>query len=101
RLIVLGYPRLFELTASCPSSGMSQYKRGLLNHGADTLDQVILTRAAAAGGTFVDVRPTFAGHGVCSSSPWIHGLTSPPSDSFHPTSTGYSEGYLPALLNIT
>ena len=98
RLIVLGYPRLFELTSSCFQSGMSLYKRGLVNHAADILNQVIHMRAATASATFVDVRPVFAGHGVCSSSPWIWGITSP--TPFHPNETGYSAGYLPALRQV-
>jgi lysophospholipase L1-like esterase len=101
RLVVLGYPRLFELTATCDQSGLDYYKRGLLNHAADILDQVIASRVAAAGSTFVDVRPVFSGHGVCSDSPWINAITSPTTDSFHPCATGYSSGYLAALLEVT
>lgn len=101
RLIVLGYPRLFELTASCDQSGVDYYKRGLLNHGADILDQVIASEAGAARSTFVDVRPVFSGHGVCSGDPWINAITSPITDSFHPCATGYSSGYLAALLEVT
>jgi lysophospholipase L1-like esterase len=101
RLLVLGYPRLFELTASCDQSGVDYYKRGLLNHGADILDQVIASEAGAARSTFVDVRPVFSGHGVCSGDPWINAITSPITDSFHPCATGYSSGYLAALLEVT
>jgi hypothetical protein len=101
RLLVLGYPRLFKLTASCNSSGMDYYKRGLLNHASDVLNQVILSRAGAAGATFVDVRPRFAEHGICSNAPWIEAITSPVGDSFHPNPQGYRNGYLPALLQVT
>ncbi len=101
RLIVLGYPDLFELTPSCDASGLDYYKRGLMNHGADLLNQVVSSRAAAAGATFADVRPTFSGHGVCSGSPFINGITSPITDSFHPSAAGYASGYLPALLQVT
>jgi lysophospholipase L1-like esterase len=101
RLIVLGYPRLFELTPSCDASGLDLYKRGLINDGADTLDEVIKTQAVAARATFVDVRPDFSGHGVCSDSPFINGITSPITDSFHPSAVGYASGYLPALLKVT
>ncbi len=99
RLIVLGYPRLFELTASCDQSGLDYHKRGMLNHAADVLDQVTSIRTAIAGATFVDVRPVFSGHGICSTIPWIQGIASP--FAFHPNTTGYSSGYLAALLKVT
>jgi lysophospholipase L1-like esterase len=101
RLIVLGYPRLFELTSSCGLFGMDLTKRTVLDSGADTLAGVIAGRAGAAGATFVDVRPAFAGHGICSGSPWIHSTTFPVGDSYHPFPAGYGSGYLPALLAVT
>jgi lysophospholipase L1-like esterase len=100
-LIVLGYPDLFELTPSCGTSGLDYYKRGLMNHASDLLNQVIGTRAGADAATFADVRPAFSGHGVCSDSPFINGITSPLTDSFHPNPAGYAKGYLPALLKVT
>ncbi|WP_213453953.1 SGNH/GDSL hydrolase family protein [Rhizomonospora bruguierae] len=97
RLVVLGYPRLFETgSAGCGLLGMSVAKRQALNTGADTLATVIRSRAAAAGATFVDVRSIFAGHGVCGSSPWINGITAL-TGAFHPNATGQRSGYLAAL----
>jgi lysophospholipase L1-like esterase len=98
-VVVLGYPRLFdETTAACGVGGMSLAKRRVLNDGADDLDDIIRGRAQAAGFTYADVRSRFDGHGVCSSSPWINGLTIiPPTNSFHPNAFGYASGYLPAL----
>jgi lysophospholipase L1-like esterase len=101
RLVVLGYPRLFELTPTCGLLGMSLHKRTTLDQGADALTTVIAGRAAAAGATFVDVRGAFAGHGICASSAWINGLTLPVTDSFHPKVSGYRSGYLPALTSVT
>jgi lysophospholipase L1-like esterase len=99
RVVVLGYPRLFDVSsASCGIGGMSLAKRRVLNAGADDLAGIIEDRAQAAGFTFADVRSRFDGHGVCSASPWINGLTIlPPTDSFHPNAAGYRSGYLPAL----
>jgi lysophospholipase L1-like esterase len=101
RLVVLGYPRLFELTSSCGLLGMSLHKRTTLDQGADALDTVTAGRVSAAGATFVDVRSAFAGHGICASSAWINGLTLPVTDSFHPKASGYRSGYLPALTAVT
>jgi lysophospholipase L1-like esterase len=99
RVIVMGYPRLFDVTnATCGIAGMSIAKRRLLNGGADDLAGMIGARAAAAGFTYVDVRDRFDGHGACAASPWINALTIiPPQDSFHPNISGYTSGYLPVL----
>jgi lysophospholipase L1-like esterase len=101
QVIVLGYPRLFELTSSCGLFGMSLAKRTLLNNAANNLAGVIAGRAAAAGDTFVDVRSIFTGHGICGSSAWLNGLTFPVVNSYHPNASGYSGGYLVALDGVT
>ena len=101
KVVVLGYPLLFDTSsASCGITGMSLAKRRVLNEGAQTLNDVIAARARAAGFVFSDVRDEFAGHGICSSSPYLHGLTvTPPQNSFHPNLNGYTYGYLPALVS--
>ncbi|MCP2258341.1 GDSL-like Lipase/Acylhydrolase family protein [Streptoalloteichus tenebrarius] len=97
KVFVLGYPRLFEL-GSCPVFGaLSEPKRVRLNEAADLLAQVISARAKAAGFTFVDVRQRFAGHGVCSRTPWVNGLSWPINESYHPNVDGHAKGYLPVL----
>ncbi|MGN9775700.1 SGNH/GDSL hydrolase family protein [Micromonospora sp. H33] len=99
RLIVLGYPRLFE-TSYCGLFAMSTYKRTILNEAADVLAGVTAARAAAAGATFADTRPYFAGHGVCASDPWIRDVTGV-IEAYHPDADGYRYGYLPALNAVT
>lgn len=101
RLIVLGYPRLFELTATCTVFGLDLAKRTALNGAADTLAGVVAARAGAAGATFVDARPAFAGHGICGPNAWLNPTTWPITDSYHPTQAGYRGGYLPALVGVT
>jgi lysophospholipase L1-like esterase len=99
RVLVLGYPMLFDETApTCGFAGMSISKRRAINQGARLLNEVIQERAEAAGFTFVDVTDEFAGHGACAPQAWIHGLVIlPPTNSFHPTGNGYRYGYLPAM----
>jgi lysophospholipase L1-like esterase len=100
RVVVLSYPRLFEVSVTgCGPGGLSQAKRRSLNAGADALDRVVQARATAAGFAFADVRDAFDAHGVCGGAPWLNGLTVPPTDSFHPNADGYARGYLPALDN--
>ncbi len=101
KVVVLGYPILFDTSsASCGIAGMTLAKRRALNGGAEILDDLIRERARAAGFVFSDVRDEFAGHGICSSSPYLNGLTViPPQNSFHPNLNGYTYGYLPALAS--
>lgn len=99
RVVVLGYPRLFELTPSCAASQVPNLvRRRKLNEGADVLNSVIRSVTQLYGLRFTDVRDRFAGHGVCSANPRINGPSVPTSvGSYHPNQTGYQDGYLPAL----
>ncbi|MFK3981593.1 SGNH/GDSL hydrolase family protein [Micromonospora sp. NPDC050397] len=95
KLVVLGYPRFFELTADCAQAPLSLTRRTALNAAVDTLDEVIASRATRARATFVDVRTAFAGHGICGAEPWLNNLAQ--SGPFHPNEAGYRAGYLAAL----
>lgn len=97
-VVVLGYPRLFETSPSCGPTGLSLAKRQAMNAAADDFSTVISARAGAAGFRYVDVRPYFAGHGICSTQEWINRVNLlDPGVSYHPTDAGYALGYLPAL----
>jgi lysophospholipase L1-like esterase len=100
RLVVLGYPHLYQVPGSC-SVGLSDTKRSTLNSGSDALAATISQRAAAAGARFVDMRGPFSGHEICSSDWWLHSLTWPIDESYHPTATGHRLGYYPALRAVT
>jgi lysophospholipase L1-like esterase len=100
QVIVLGYPRLFDLAPSCADPRVPNLvRRKKLNEGADVLDNVIFkTVSQQSGFSFTDVRGQFAGHGVCSADPWINGPSVPtPIGPYHPNQTGYRDGYLSAL----
>jgi lysophospholipase L1-like esterase len=97
KLVVLSYPRFYTVPGSC-WVGLSDAKRTAINSGADTLASVIQSRAASAGATFVDVRSAFAGHNICSSAgDYLHSLTWPVIESYHPTVAGQSGGYYAPL----
>jgi len=97
RLVVLSYPRFYTVPGSC-WVGLSDTKRSAINSGSDTLASVISQRASAAGATFVDVRSAFAGHNICSSADdYLHSLTWPVVESYHPTASGQSGGYYAPL----
>jgi lysophospholipase L1-like esterase len=100
RLVVLGYPRFYTVPGSC-WVGLSDTKRTAINSGSDTLASVTAARAGAAGATFVDVRPNFTGHNICSGASWLNSLIWPVEESYHPTATGQSNAYYPALRAVT
>ncbi|MFF3847641.1 SGNH/GDSL hydrolase family protein [Streptomyces sp. NPDC002328] len=96
RVVVIGYPRFYKLGTTC--LGLSETKRTAINNAADHLDAAIARRAAAHGFVFGDVRTTFTGHEICSGSSWLHSVNwLNIGESYHPTASGQSGGYLPVL----
>ncbi|MEU1010564.1 SGNH/GDSL hydrolase family protein [Streptomyces sp. NPDC005890] len=98
RVVVIGYPRFYLLGQSC--LGLSETKRSAINDAADYIDAAIKTRATAHNFVFGDVRTTFSGHEICSSNSWLHSVNwLNIGESYHPTASGQSGGYLPVLTN--
>lgn len=98
RIVVLGYPDLYDLSRSGGCIGLSTADRSALNRGADDLDHALAAAAAANHDTFADVRAEFAGHVICDSRSWLHSVDIfSVSSSYHPTAAGQQDGYLPAL----
>lgn len=100
RVVVLDYPHLY-ITNDSFCIGLSHTKHVALNSGADTIDSVVGNGAASAGFTFADVRSQFSGHELCSGDDWLHAVTWPIGDSYHPTALGHSSGYLPVFSGRT
>ncbi|OAH15875.1 SGNH/GDSL hydrolase family protein [Streptomyces jeddahensis] len=99
-VVVLGYPRFYKLSGSCVA-GLSETERAAINNAADHLNSVIAKRAADHGFTFGDVNATFAGHEICSGSSWLHSVNWVNiGESYHPTATGQSSGYLPVFRGV-
>lgn len=103
RVVVLSYPRFYDLGVwYC--IGLSSTSRSKINEGADVLDGVISSAASRHGFAFADVRSRFAAdHEICDgSSSWLHSIDwTDIVQSYHPTASGQSGGYLPALDAIT
>lgn len=93
-VVVLGYPHFYRRPGTC-LLGLSDASRKAVNGAADDIDGVIAKRAADHGFAFADVRDSFAGHELCSGDPWLHSVTLPVGESYHPTATGQAFGYLP------
>ncbi|MFI9463004.1 SGNH/GDSL hydrolase family protein [Streptomyces xiamenensis] len=99
QVVVLGYPRMYQLDGSC-AVGISEEARAAINSASDNLSEVTAKRAADHGFGYGDVRPAFSGHEICSSDSWLHSVTWPIGDSYHPTAAGQSGGYYPVLENL-
>ena len=90
RVVVTGYPLLFE-----PTSRYQWATR--VNTGTVALNDAIEGASVLAGAVYVDVEAPFTGHGIGSASPWINDwnwLRS--NDSFHANAAGY-QAYAAAL----
>lgn len=97
QVVVLGYPRFYKLGGSC-AAGLSENERAAINGAADHLNAAIAKRAADHGYDFADVVPAFTGHEICSGAAWLHSVNwLNIGDSYHPTASGQSGGYLPVL----
>jgi lysophospholipase L1-like esterase len=94
RVVVLDYPRLYDLNKSSSCIGLSTTDRTDLNQGADQLDDQIKAAAARHSDVFADVRGAFTGHEICDSSSWLHSVNFlDVSESYHPTASGQSGAY--------
>ena len=102
RVVVVGYPHIYHLNGSC-AIGLSETKRAAINGSSDVLADVISSRAAAFGFTFVDGRAAFDGHEICAPGDdwWLHSVTWPIDESYHPTAAGQRDGYYAALVGVT
>lgn len=95
-VVVLGYPRFYEIGGSC-IAGLTEAERTAINNASDVLNGVIAKQAADAGFTFSGVADEFTGHELCSGDPWLHSVSIPIENSYHPKAEGQSGGYLPAF----
>ncbi|MFB6818953.1 SGNH/GDSL hydrolase family protein [Streptomyces sp. NPDC056347] len=97
RVVVLGYPRFYQLGGSCVV-GLSDKVRSAINSASDYLNAATAKRAADHGFTYADVAGKFSGHEICSGSAWLHSVNwLNIGESYHPTATGQASGYLPAF----
>ncbi len=98
KIVVLGYPDLYDLSRSSTCIGLSTKDRTALNAGADYLDGALATAAADNVDTFADVRSQFAGHEICDSGSWLNSVDIfAISSSYHPNAAGQELGYEPVL----
>ena len=100
RVVVVGYPRLFNGEQCNLLSRISPGEQAALNATADLLDGTIAGRAAAHGFGFADPRSAYLQHAICDDAEWINGLSEPTAESYHPNragQAGYATVVQPAL----
>ena len=88
RVVVVGYPRLFNGEQCNAVSRISPGEQSELNKTADLLSSTTQGRASARGFSYVDARPAYIGHAVCDDVEWINGASWPVSESYHPNRSG-------------
>jgi lysophospholipase L1-like esterase len=101
RVVVVGYPRLFNGEQCNLLSRISPGEQSALNATADLLDTTIAARAAAHGFVFADPRSAWNHHAICDDTEWLNGLSNPTSESYHPNragQTGYAGVVAAALV---
>jgi lysophospholipase L1-like esterase len=91
KVIVVGYPRLFNGVECNGLARISKGEQERLNQAADVMAGVIGGRASAHAFSYVDPRSPFSSHEICSSSEWLNGLSNPVSESYHPNVAGQQE----------
>jgi lysophospholipase L1-like esterase len=99
RVVVVDYPDFYQLHTFC--IGLSETSHEKLDEGIDILDGVINAAAGRHGFVFADVRAIFVGHQLCSGgTKWLHALNfTDITESYHPTASGQSGGYLPVFTS--
>ena len=91
-VVVLGYPHLFTSEGkTCNVNFLTSSNEKKLNETGDKLDAAVKGRAEAHGFTFVDPRPAFLPHEVCSSEEWLNGQSNPLEESYHPNVKGQND----------
>jgi lysophospholipase L1-like esterase len=99
KIVLLGYPDLYDLSKSSTCIGLSTTDRTALNDAANKLDIAMGSAAGRNNDTFADVRPKFSGHEICDgSSSWLNSVKILSiSSSYHPTASGQKLGYEPVF----
>lgn len=98
KVVVAGYPRLFNGDDCHIATFFSGDEMGRLNAAADRLAKITASAASRHGFSFADVRRPFAGHAVCDANEWIHNVrVTDLTESFHPKAQGYRQGYAPTV----
>ena len=97
RVVVVGYPRIFNGEDCNAGTWFSPAEETRLNATADLLNSKLASAASARGFAFANPTGRFVGHAVCADVEWLNGLSNPISESYRPNRTGHASGYAPLV----
>ncbi|MDT0187537.1 SGNH/GDSL hydrolase family protein [Microbacterium sp. ARD31] len=97
KVVVVGYPRIFNGEDCNALTWFSPDEEARLNQTADLINSRTASAAAAAGFSFANPTSAFVGHAVCDDQEYLNGLSYPVSESYHPNVLGHSNGYTPVV----
>lgn len=95
RLIVVGYPRLFNGTNCNAGVEYSPAEQQAMNAAVDLLNRRLRQAASSVGARFANPTTAFANHAWCARRSWINGPEHPVG--FHPNALGQLLGYAPVV----
>lgn len=97
KLVVVGYPRLFNGTNCSNKVYYSPDEQAKMNATIDLLNIRLSQAAATVGARFANPTRVFKGHAWCDKASWI----TPPEVkiAFHPTALGQALGLLPVVAS--
>ena len=97
RVVVVGYPRIFNGEDCNAGTWFSPAEETRLNATADLLNSKLASAASARWFAFANPTGRFVGHAVCADVEWLNGLSYPVTESYHPNRTGHASGYAPLV----
>jgi lysophospholipase L1-like esterase len=100
RVVVVGYPRIFNGEDCNAGTWFSPAEETRLNQTADLLNSRTSAQASARGFSFANPAGRFVGHAVCDGVEWLNGLSHPIFESYHPNRSGHSSGYVPTVTAV-
>lgn len=95
KLIVVGYPRLFNGTNCSTQVYYSPAEQTAMNATIDLLNKRLRQAAKSVGAKFADPTKAFKGHAWCDKKSWI--TPAEAQIAFHPTALGQALGLLPTV----
>ena len=97
KVVVVGYPRIFQGEDCNAFTWFSPAEQTRLNQTADLLNSTTSAQAGAKGLSFANPTSRFIGHAVCDDVEWLNGLSNPVGESYHPNVAGHRDGYTPTV----
>ncbi|MFC7489879.1 MULTISPECIES: SGNH/GDSL hydrolase family protein [unclassified Knoellia] len=97
RVVVVGYPRIFQGEDCNAFTWFSPAEEARLNQMADLINSKTSAAAGSKGFGFANPTSRFIGHAVCDDVEWLNGLSSPIEESYHPNVAGHRDGYTPTV----